>query len=228
MQTFTRVRFAYPDAFAELVSTLSKIAEVETVSNALKIPKSTVYRWRSESLRRQKRSARIVAQEKMIATVDELCKECEAAGLTVRPAVAKVLANNGNGDATNFGRTASAESAPSPVAHKSLDEVYVELTLRFKESWSISTLAKQTGLTKFELIRRFTCRFGISPYQYLLSVRTKEAVRLLTTTRLSVAAVATLVGFGSQSAMQRAFKKFEGTTPGCLPTALSGIPKKGH
>ena len=84
----------------------------------------------------------------------------------------------------------------------------------FAKEWSCDNLAIAVGMKKFGFIRHFTKVIGFSPYHYLLKVRVQKAQELLRTSGLSLPEVAHAVGFGSRSAMQRAFVNFLGAAPG--------------
>lgn len=81
---------------------------------------------------------------------------------------------------------------------------------------AIDDLAQLVGLSRFHLIRSFRDAFGATPYHYLLRLRMNEAKRLLTSTSLPVAQVATRVGFWSSTQFVKMFRAMEGVTPGSL------------
>ncbi len=56
----------------------------------------------------------------------------------------------------------------------------------------------------------------MTPYQYLLRLRMTEARRLLLSTNLPVAQIATRVGFSSSTQFVKMFRSMEGVTPGSL------------
>jgi len=59
---------------------------------------------------------------------------------------------------------------------------------------------------------------GVTPHQFLLQTRLDQAVRLLTSTSLSVSEISYRTGFSSQSALTNALRKYKGTTPTRLQT----------
>ena len=54
---------------------------------------------------------------------------------------------------------------------------------------------------------------GVTPHQYVIRERVREATRLLAARRMSVAEVALTLGFSSQSHFTEIFQKAIGTTP---------------
>jgi AraC-like DNA-binding protein len=79
--------------------------------------------------------------------------------------------------------------------------------------WSIASLAKQSGLSRSVFAERFGRFTGEAPMHYVGRWRMQLAARLLAAGE-SIGAVAAEVGYDSEAAFQRAFKKFVGTTPG--------------
>lgn len=54
---------------------------------------------------------------------------------------------------------------------------------------------------------------GISPHQYVIRQRVKQAKTMLLKTDLAIADIALQVGFSSQSHLTQQFKRFTGMTP---------------
>lgn len=83
----------------------------------------------------------------------------------------------------------------------------------FTEDITLQTLSNLTYLSKYYLVHSFKEYKGISPINYLIDRRIAEAKRLLETTNHSVAKIATMVGFSSQSYFSQIFKKETKMTP---------------
>ncbi len=73
--------------------------------------------------------------------------------------------------------------------------------------WTISNLARRVGLSRTRLAERFRHFLGESPMAYLAQWRLKLGAEILQTTEDSVAEVAAAVGYGSEAAFNRAFKR---------------------
>jgi AraC-like DNA-binding protein len=69
-----------------------------------------------------------------------------------------------------------------------------------------------SGLSRFELCAQFKCRFGTTPYRYLL-MRRLDAVRARLPRGERLSAVASDCGFADQAHMTRVFKAAVGFTP---------------
>ena len=81
------------------------------------------------------------------------------------------------------------------------------------QNWTIEELAKQVGASRSLLAERFTDLVGIPPMQYLAKWRMQIASELLTGGSAKVATVAVEIGYASEAAFSRAFKKMVGMSP---------------
>jgi AraC-like DNA-binding protein len=82
------------------------------------------------------------------------------------------------------------------------------------EPWTLDTLAREIGLSRSSLAERFTAYVEMPPMQYLARWRLQIAARLLETPNISIAQVAAEVGYQSEAAFNRAFKRHTGVAPG--------------
>jgi AraC family transcriptional regulator len=79
---------------------------------------------------------------------------------------------------------------------------------------SLTMMAGATGYSKAHFVRLFRRTTGTSPHRYVLLRRLHRASRLIATSTLSLAEVATETGFASQSHLTTAFVRRYGCTPG--------------
>jgi AraC-like DNA-binding protein len=75
------------------------------------------------------------------------------------------------------------------------------------EPWTVASLASEAGLSRAAFARRFTELTGQPPLTYLTWWRMTVAARLLQTTDASVDAIAGRVGYSSEYAFGKAFKR---------------------
>ena len=73
--------------------------------------------------------------------------------------------------------------------------------------WALADLAKHAGLSRTRFAARFRHFLGESPMAYLAEWRLKLGAGMLLETDASVAEVAASVGYGSEAAFNRAFKR---------------------
>jgi AraC-like DNA-binding protein len=79
--------------------------------------------------------------------------------------------------------------------------------------WTVDELSREVGLSRSALAERFIRLIGMPPMHYLASWRMQVATEKLRTTSASLAQVAEVVGYDSEAAFSRAFKKAFGTAP---------------
>ena len=79
--------------------------------------------------------------------------------------------------------------------------------------WTLNTLGHEAGLSRSALAERFTELVGEPPIQYLGRWRMQVAAGLLATTHDGIAAIGARVGYASEAAFNRAFKKLVGVPP---------------
>jgi AraC-like DNA-binding protein len=80
--------------------------------------------------------------------------------------------------------------------------------------WTIAELAKRTHTSRSVLALRFTELLGMPPMQYLKRWRLTMAARLLRDEQENLARVAEHIGYESEAAFSRAFKREHGVSPG--------------
>jgi AraC-like DNA-binding protein len=81
------------------------------------------------------------------------------------------------------------------------------------QRWTIDELGRCVGLSRSALHQRFAQLIGVPPMQYLAQWRMQAAARLLLETRGTVASIAVDVGYDSEAAFARAFKRSVGKPP---------------
>jgi AraC-like DNA-binding protein len=84
------------------------------------------------------------------------------------------------------------------------------------EAWTVDTLAEAAGMSRSLFAERFNALIGVSPARYLLQWRMRLAAVWLKNENMTVAEVAQRLGYASDAAFSRAFKRFIGTAPSRL------------
>jgi len=84
---------------------------------------------------------------------------------------------------------------------------------RYAHSWTVAELAREVGLSRTVLSERFRHFLGQPPMAYLTQWRLQLGARALTTTSRGVAQIASEVGYESEAAFNRAFKREYGLPP---------------
>jgi AraC-like DNA-binding protein len=75
-----------------------------------------------------------------------------------------------------------------------------------EHAWTLSTLAQNAGLSRYHFLRTFNRLTGVTPHQYILRARLREAAVRLVRQPGSVLDVAFDCGFGDVSNFTRAFR----------------------
>lgn len=82
------------------------------------------------------------------------------------------------------------------------------------EDWSAAELAARVGMSRTRFFDRFTELVGEPPARYIARWRVHAAADLLKRGALSMTEVAEKVGYSSEDALARAFKRHVGVAPG--------------
>jgi AraC-like DNA-binding protein len=81
------------------------------------------------------------------------------------------------------------------------------------DPWTIATLAKEVGISRSVLAERFRHFLGVPPMAYLTHWRLQLGAQLLLSSSYSVAQIAAEVGYESEPAFNRAFKRVFASPP---------------
>src|SRR5215475_11017077 len=107
------------------------------------------------------------------------------------------------------GQTGWLAGLRDPYVSRALALLHHDIT----RSWNVDDLGREVGLSRSALADRFTSLIGMPPMHYVASWRMQVATQKLRNTSASLAQVADSVGYGSEAAFSRAFKKAFGTAP---------------
>jgi AraC family transcriptional regulator len=83
----------------------------------------------------------------------------------------------------------------------------------------LAELARASALSKFHLLRLFKAAFGVSPVQYAEGCRMERGKHLLRQSHMPIASIAETLGYESQSAFTKMFRRHVGVTPHAYRTA---------
>ncbi|MBD2461483.1 AraC family transcriptional regulator [Oscillatoria sp. FACHB-1407] len=99
------------------------------------------------------------------------------------------------------------------LSDSTVSQVLELLHARPEHNWTVTELAGQVGVSRSTLATRFTQLLGQPPMQYLTQWRLQLAINLLRSTDAGMAKIATQVGYESEAAFNRAFKRHLGVPP---------------
>lgn len=103
--------------------------------------------------------------------------------------------------------------APSQKVTKECRFVEQYINNHYQEDITLELLSEKAFMNKYYLVHAFKLYKGISPINYLISLRVEEAKELLETTNYPVAQISNSCGFSSQSYFSQVFKKATNLTP---------------
>ncbi len=82
------------------------------------------------------------------------------------------------------------------------------------EDWTVAALASRVGMSRSAFAARFTQLVGEAPLHYVTRRRMQVAAQLLRGTSLTLLQVSQRVGYDSEAAFSKAFKRWSGRSPG--------------
>ena len=107
-----------------------------------------------------------------------------------------------------------------PIVGKSLGLLHS----RIAHPWTIADLAEEVGISRSALVERFTRYLSDPPMTYLTRWRLQLAARSLERTSRGVSEIAADVGYESEAAFNRAFKREFGQPPGRYRMDRKSLP----
>lgn len=105
-----------------------------------------------------------------------------------------------------------AEAGETTDNCEEIQQVSEHITNNYTSTITLDNLSKISGLNKYTLLRSFTVQKGITPYQYVTTVRVNNAKKLLEA-GVAPIEVALQTGFSDQSHFTRVFKNLAALTP---------------
>lgn len=113
------------------------------------------------------------------------------------------------GGQSQFSAQLSAQSARTPA----IAELQAWLPDHLTDDLDVETLARRAAMSPRTFARLFRAETGTTPAAHVEALRVEAARRLLETTDLTVAGVASAVGIRHAETLHRAFQRRVGTTP---------------
>lgn len=114
------------------------------------------------------------------------------------------------GGQAQFSVALQAQSARTPA----LADLLTWLPDHLADDLAVARLAERAAMSPRTFARAFRDEVGTTPAAHVEDLRVEAAKQLLTTTDLTVAAIATRVGLGPSERLHRTFTRRLGTTPG--------------
>ncbi len=116
-----------------------------------------------------------------------------------------------------------ARRSPAGDLELSIQKAIGLIQLRYWDNLSLAGLARELGMSKYHLSRRFKEATGVTFRGYVLRTRLERAKVLLSRSQDSITEVAHVVGFGDLPRFDKLFKRYTGLTP----SAYRARPARG-
>jgi AraC-like DNA-binding protein len=91
-------------------------------------------------------------------------------------------------------------------------------------NWTVAELAAEAGCSRSMFAERFQSMTGQSPLRYLAELRMRLATQWIEHERQPIDMIAQRLGYASQAAFSRAFKRITGQSPGMVRQAAGSRP----
>lgn len=148
----------------------------------------------------------------LASTINKLIKECMGtsitkdalADLTLQELLIRII------------QTQTVKSIDNGIAIQSnnpIFEVTEFIKLNLKENINLKTLSEKACMSTASFYRFFKRELGMSPIEYILNEKIKQAKKLLQNPGIQINEVCYLSGFEDANYFIRLFKKHEGITP---------------
>ncbi|WP_136065885.1 AraC family transcriptional regulator [Modicisalibacter radicis] len=85
--------------------------------------------------------------------------------------------------------------------------------------WTVAELAAEMSSSRSVFAERFLAVTGMTPHRYVTELRMRLATQWIGRDRMPIETVALRLGYGSQAAFSRAFKRSTGQSPGAVRAA---------
>ncbi len=109
--------------------------------------------------------------------------------------------------------SAWSDSQPSALPARILNRVQEKIQANLHTELRLETLAQESGYSRAHFLRMFRVAVGVTPHQYILTLRLHRAQEFLRQKSQNLIDIAALCGFASQSHMTSVFRKHLSVTP---------------
>jgi AraC family transcriptional activator of mtrCDE len=107
------------------------------------------------------------------------------------------------------------------LADARLSQAFHGMLAEPERAWSLEQLAQRCSMSRASFVRMFPTVAGTTPGDLLMQLRMAQAAQALRGTSLSIGQISESVGYQSESAFNRAFKRYSGVGPGAYRRGLS-------
>jgi AraC family transcriptional regulator len=149
----------------------------------------------------------------VISKLELIYDSCTWAGENKEPLLSKQLTDILTAILTTEDPEGKGKGKEQADSGDLIDEAVAYMNEHFAEKITVKGLAEEVALSQYHFIRLFKKRMGLTPYQYLVSLRLNAAKFLLRTSKASVKEICFSTGFSGESTFCSTFKKNIGVSP---------------
>lgn len=119
----------------------------------------------------------------------------------------------------------SAGNRPEPSARdlRRISDALRHIEKNFDQPVDLAALAEVARMSRYHFLRTFRRALGLTPYQFVLSLRMRQAAERLCTTADPVGEIAFDAGFGDLSTFNGRFRDMFGLSPGAFRKAQLAV-----
>lgn len=120
------------------------------------------------------------------------------------------------------------EAAAPPVSDNNFLEILNYIDTHFTEPLSVAEISERFGYAESHFCRRFKATLGLTPTNYIRTLRMEEAKRLLEEGKQSISEVANACGFVDSGYFTRCFRQVYGYAPSRYVARCQGDGHAGY
>jgi transcriptional regulator GlxA family with amidase domain len=109
------------------------------------------------------------------------------------------------------------------IVDRDLGAVLQRMHAAPEQPWTVDGLARAAGMSRSAFAARFKAMLGFGPLTYLARWRMHRAAELLATSDAPAAAIASAVGYETEGAFGKTFKRYVGETPGAYRRRVRAV-----
>jgi AraC-like DNA-binding protein len=110
--------------------------------------------------------------------------------------------------------SAGTDSYPKAYLYRRIVQAKLFIDAHFREKINLDEIAGEASFSRFHFIRLFRQAYGDTPHQYMISLRMREAEKLMEASHLRIQDICFEIGFESVGTFTTQFTKVYGVSPG--------------
>jgi AraC-like DNA-binding protein len=109
--------------------------------------------------------------------------------------------------------SAGTDAYPKAYLYRRIVQAKLFIDQHFREKINLDEIAEEASFSRFHFIRLFRQAYGDTPHQYMMSLRMREAEKLMEDRNLRIQDICFEIGFESVGTFTTQFTKVHGMSP---------------